>query len=132
MSRLTPIDARDVAAAAARVLIEDGHEGQAYVLTGPEALGYEDMARAYTRALGREVRWVEVNLEQATESMTDAGLPRELAEGYAEVMARYRDGGVTGRVSPHTAELLSHQPRTFETFVRDHRVAFTTNRKEDA
>src|SRR5262245_41057282 len=38
------VDARDIARAAARALTGDGHEGKAYVLTGPELLSYTEAA----------------------------------------------------------------------------------------
>jgi uncharacterized protein YbjT (DUF2867 family) len=37
-TRVSYIDTRDVAAVAAQVLTSPGHQGEAYVLTGPEAL----------------------------------------------------------------------------------------------
>lgn len=124
VARITPIDARDVAAVAAQVLTGDGHEGRAYVLTGPEPLSYADVAERYARVLGSEVNWVEVTLERARESMLAAGLSPELAQGFTEIMRRYRDGGVTQRVSPSVRALLGRDPRTFEQFVGDHRTAF--------
>ena len=45
----------DVAAAAAHVLTTDGHDGDTYVLTGPEALGYAAIARQFGAVFGR--RW---------------------------------------------------------------------------
>jgi predicted GTPase len=39
-AKVTLIDPRDVAAVAAVVLIEDGHEGRTYTLTGPEPMTY--------------------------------------------------------------------------------------------
>jgi uncharacterized protein YbjT (DUF2867 family) len=124
VTQVSMIDATDVAAVAARVLTSTGHEGEAYVLTGPQALSYADLAEVYSRVLGREVRWHEVTLEQARDSMAESGLPEALAVGYPEVMRRYRDGGVTRRVSPAVEELIGRPPRTFEEFVRDHRDAY--------
>ncbi len=124
VTRISMIDARDVGAAAARVLTEGGHEGRAYVLTGPQALDYADVAAAYSRVLGRPVAWTEVTLAQAREAMLDAGMPEVLAGGFTEIMARYREGGVTAAVSSDTAALLRRLPRTFETFLRDHARAF--------
>lgn len=128
VGRITTIDSRDIAAAAARVLTTDGHTGRAYVLTGPEALAYEDMAAVCADVLGTEVRWSEVTLEQARESMLDGGLPPVLAYGFTEIMARYRAGGVTERVSPDTEALLGRRPRSFADFVRDHRAVFEAAR----
>jgi uncharacterized protein YbjT (DUF2867 family) len=124
VSRISMIDARDIAAVAAHVLTNDGHEGQAYVLTGPEALSYADVAGIYAGVLDREVRWEEVTLEQARASMIAGGLPEEIAVGYAEIMGRYGEGGVTERVSSAVPDLLGRAPRTFEEFLRDHRDAY--------
>ena len=124
VTHITTIDARDIAAAAAHVLTHDGHEGTGYVLTGPEALSYADVAATLTDVLAHPVRWIEVSLEAARDSMLDAGLPRELATGFTEIMARYRDGGATATVSPAIEGLLGRPPRRFEEFVRDHSAAF--------
>lgn len=39
------VDLRDVAAVAASTLADPGHEGKTYVITGPEAFSFSDMAR---------------------------------------------------------------------------------------
>ena len=119
------IDAADVAAVAARVLTTEGHEGKAYVLTGPEALSYADLAATYSRVLGRPVRWEEVTFEQARDSMREAGMPEDLAVGFPEVMQGYRQGGVTRRVSPAVEELTGRPPRAFEEFLREHGDAYS-------
>jgi dTDP-4-dehydrorhamnose reductase len=41
-----PIDARDIARVAARVLIEPGYTGKAFDLTGPEVISWEDAAKS--------------------------------------------------------------------------------------
>ena len=124
VTEISMIAADDVASVAAHVLTSDGHEGKAYVLTGPEALSYADLADAYSRVLGREVRWQQVSLEDARDSMREAGLPDELAVGFAEIMGRYGEGGVTRKVSPAVEELTGRAPRTFETFLRENRGAY--------
>jgi uncharacterized protein YbjT (DUF2867 family) len=124
VTQVSMIDARDVAAVAAHVLTTSGHEGKAYLLTGPESLSYEDVAAVYSRVLGRSVSWKEVTLEDARQSMLDAGLPDELASGFTEIMARYRDGGSTRDISPAVRKLLGREPLSFEQFVHDHDEAF--------
>lgn len=124
VTEISMIDVADIAAAAAHVLTSDGHEGQAYVLTGPEALSYADVADVYSRVLGREVRWQEVSLDDARDSMRQAGLPDELAVGFADIMGGYRGGGVMRDVSPAVEQLTGRAPRTFEDVVRENRAAF--------
>ena len=121
VGRITTIDARDVAAAAARVLTTGGHAGRSYLLTGPEPLSYADVAAALSEAVGRPVRWDEVTLEDARASMLDAGLPEVLAGGFTEILAGYRRGGEAARVSPDVEALTGRPPRTFRAFARDHR-----------
>ena len=49
------VDARDVAEVAAVALTEEGHEGKAYGLSGPEAVSYRDQAKRVFAAAGREI-----------------------------------------------------------------------------
>jgi len=53
--RTSFVDARDVAAVAARVLTEEGHAGRAYPLTGAQALDYDEVAAVLSAVLGRRV-----------------------------------------------------------------------------
>ncbi|WP_084959167.1 NAD(P)H-binding protein [Thermoactinospora rubra] len=57
--RVSMVDARDVAAAAHAVLAQPGHAGNAYVLTGPEALSYQDIADQLTKVLATRVTYVD-------------------------------------------------------------------------
>ena len=59
----------DCAAAAAAVLTQDGHEGQAYDITGPEALSAVDLV-----ALAREISGRDVELVTADDAAFMAGL----------------------------------------------------------
>jgi len=46
------VDVRDVAAVAVRTLLEPGHEGKEYTITGPEALGYGEIAACIAGVTG--------------------------------------------------------------------------------
>ena len=120
VGRISLVDARDVAAAAARVLVEDGHERRAYLLTGPEALSYADIARAFEAVLGHPVAWVPASLQDARASMLDGGLSPVLADGFTEILALYGEGGTPARVSPDLERLLRRPARSFASFVADH------------
>ncbi len=61
------VDMQDIAAVATAALLEDGHEGKAYELTGPESLTRAEKVRLIGEALGREVPYVEVAHEEAIE-----------------------------------------------------------------
>src|SRR4029077_4809389 len=59
-----PIDERDIAAVAARALVEDGHAGGDYVLTGPESLSQAEQVSVIGAALGRPIRFEELSPEE--------------------------------------------------------------------
>jgi hypothetical protein len=61
---LALIAEQDIAAAAARVLLDSGHTGQTYVLTGAESLTQIRQAEAIGKAIGRPVRFEELSPEQ--------------------------------------------------------------------
>jgi nucleoside-diphosphate-sugar epimerase len=51
------IDVRDVAEAIVTILMNPGHEHQAYDITGPEALDFYQIARIFSTELGREIKY---------------------------------------------------------------------------
>jgi uncharacterized protein YbjT (DUF2867 family) len=68
-----PIHEDDLAAVAAVALLDDGHAGRAYDLTGPETLTVREQVAAIAAALGEEVRLEEVSPEEALELLTRQG-----------------------------------------------------------
>lgn len=95
-ARISMADARDVAAVAARVLTANGHDGQAYDITGPEALSHSEACAKLSAALGRPVRYVPVDDTTARSAMLDAGLDAWLADGLIELYQDYRRSGRDG------------------------------------
>ena len=49
------VDCRDIAEVGAMALLEPGHEGKAYDLTGAQALDYQEVASLFTEVLGRQI-----------------------------------------------------------------------------
>ena len=78
--RASLVDARDVAAVAAAALTEAGHEGQTYMVTGPEALAKADVARIISKVTGRQVRYVNVSPEVMAENHHHLGWPHRWAD----------------------------------------------------
>jgi len=52
------IDVRDVAETIVTVLMNPGHEHQAYEITGPEAMDLYQIAKIFSRELGREIKYM--------------------------------------------------------------------------
>jgi len=116
-ARLSMVDTRDVAAAAARVLTEDAHPGKVYPLVGPQALSHRDVADALTVRFGWPVRYVEVPLEATAATMAGFGLDPWLVNAVVELYADYQRSGPDGYATERSddlATLLGRAPRTLD------------------
>ncbi|ANZ40358.1 nucleoside-diphosphate sugar epimerase [Lentzea guizhouensis] len=118
-ARIAWIDARDIAAVAARALVEGGHDGQVYELTGPESLTLPETASVLSSVLGREVVHEEVTIEEAV-----AGLDGFDRDEFGWTLERVRDGVFAG-VTDTAEEVTGRPARSLADFATDHRSAWT-------
>ncbi len=58
------LDADDIADVAVAALTGEGHAGQLYELTGPRSLSFAEAATEIAEAVGREIRYAPVSLEE--------------------------------------------------------------------
>ena len=121
--RMGYVDVRDVAAVAARVLTETGHEGKAYNLTGPEALSLVQIAKKISVAIGREARYVDVPIDASQKAMLARGIPEWMVGAMGEVMAHAR-GGSADMVADDVMKVTRRPPRSFDDFAREFAVVF--------
>ena len=96
---LAPIAEQDIAAAAVRVLMDSGHNGQTYTLTGAESLTQIQQAEAIGKAIGRPVRFEELSPGQFRQSATQH-LPAPVVEDLLKALASY-----VGQTAYMTADL---------------------------
>ncbi len=122
-ARIAMIDPRDVGAAAAAVLTGAGEDERTYVLTGPQAITYADVAAALSAATGRDVEFVDVPDEAAKQGLLAAGMPEFVAEQLLAVFAQLRQG-VASQVTDGVEALTGAQPRSFADYARDHAHLF--------
>jgi uncharacterized protein YbjT (DUF2867 family) len=106
------IHERDIAAVAVRALIEDGHAGATYVLSGPETLTQVEQVRAIGDALGRAVRWEELSRDQAEDEI--AGIPETALDTWASFVE------VPEIVTSTVEEVTGVPGRPFAEWARDH------------
>jgi uncharacterized protein YbjT (DUF2867 family) len=122
-ARIAMIDPRDVGAAAAAVLSTEGHEGRTYLLTGPEAITYVQVAADLSAAIGRRVEFVDVPEEDAMEAMIRGGLPDFVADQIVKVFAMLRQG-VGEEVTTTVQSLTGSPPHDFASFALNHARLF--------
>ena len=113
----------DVAAAAARVLTTDGHEDATYVLTGPEALGYADIAARFSAVFAWQVEYADLPKERERELLLADGRTPWEADGAIERFDWIRQGGA-GTVTGTVRELTGAGPRPIDQWLADSRETF--------
>lgn len=122
--RHAPVHPADVGDVAAEVLASDGHAGQTYELTGPEAISSADCAAALSAALGREIRHVDVPEEAFRAGLAQAGVPAPVADNLARYYAMVKAGEFE-MVTSTVADLLGRPARTFQEWATENAGAFS-------
>jgi len=107
----TNVDLDDVAEVAARVLIEDGHEGATHDLAGPEALSVRQLAATASDVFGHRVEAVQMPLSEWEEG-AGAALDASARADLAAMFRAYDREGLVGDPSALRA-LLGREPRTW-------------------
>ncbi|WP_028920896.1 NAD(P)H-binding protein [Pseudonocardia acaciae] len=120
---------RDIAEVAVAALLEGGHAGKAYTLTGPAKLTQREMAAAIGEAIGRELTFVEVTAEEALAYYVSQGWPEESAR-FMVGLGGYEGGEADDfsdyefTVSPDFEAVTGRPYRTFARWARDHAADF--------
>ena len=128
-ARISVIDVRDIAAAGAAALAEEGHQGRTYNLTGPQALSHGEMAEKLSRVLGQRIEFVDIPPAAMREALLAAGLPVWQADGLIEDYAHY-SRGEAAEVASGVQDATGKPPRCFEDFASDYAQAFSGTLQE--
>lgn len=118
------VDARDIADVAAVALTTPGHEGRKYVLTGPDALSYLDIASLIQEVTGAPTRFIAESEAEARARMANAGASPWDIESAMALAGYQRAGGPTAGLSPHVLEVLGRPPRSMRQFIGENAAAF--------
>lgn len=110
------IDAEDIADVIVAALTHEGHNGKAYMLTGPRAIGFCEAVDLIGKATGRTIRHVDISPEAFTQAQIADGVPPHVAKLMARIYTGIRDGSAAD-ISDGTQRALGRQPRAFEDYV---------------
>ena len=116
-----PIDERDIAAVAVRVLCEDGHAGAEYVLTGPQSMSQSDQVHTIGSVIGRSLRIEEISPDEARRellALMPALIVNMLLDAWAAAI------GQPALVTSTVAEITGAPPHTFLDWATDNAAEF--------
>lgn len=128
-ARVSAVDVRDIASGAVAALVEKGHEGQIYNLTGPQALSHGEMAEKISGAVGRRIDFIEVPPEAMREVLVQFGLPVWQTDGVIEDYAHY-SRGEAAEVTTGVQDATGKPPRSFDDFASDYAQVFSASASE--
>ena len=112
------VDVDDIADVAVAALTEDRHVGQVYELTGPRPLTFAEAVGEISRAVGREIRYVPVSIEEFAVAAAEQGAPREVIELLTYLFGEVLDGR-NAHVADGVQRALGRQPKAFTDYARD-------------
>jgi uncharacterized protein YbjT (DUF2867 family) len=84
---------RDIAAVAAKLLLDPSWSGQGSVpVLGPEDLSFNDMAQIMSEMLGKRVRFQQISLEAFKARLIEQGVSEAMAQGVVDMTAAKNEG----------------------------------------
>lgn len=122
--KTTFIDSRDVAEVAVSIMADPApHAGKEYLLTGPEALDYTEVAALFTAELGRPIRYANPSIPAFWARLWPRVTWDTLA--FMTIVYTLTRTGRNAPVSDDLQRLLGRPPRTMADFIHDYRDRFT-------
>lgn len=106
------VDAEDIADIVVAALIEDGHAGEVYEVTGPRLLTFADAVAEIAAALGRPVDFVRITSAEFVTGLVEQGVPEADAHVFAEIFATVLDGR-SAYLTDGVRRALGRAPRDF-------------------
>lgn len=106
------VDAGDIAAVAAAALTQDGLSGRTFEITGPEALGFSEIADMISTAAGRTIPYQAVEEQKMAQMMEGAGVPSD----YAAMLLRDQKAiraGHAAVVTTTVRDVTGREPKPF-------------------
>lgn len=115
---LPTVATRDIAAVAARLLLDTAWTGQEEVpVLGPEDLSNNDMAAVISDVLSTPVRFQQVPGRAFKDQLTGSGMSDAMAQGLLDMMIA-KDNGLDNRIA-RTPQNAIDTPTTFRQWCED-------------
>jgi uncharacterized protein YbjT (DUF2867 family) len=91
--KLPTCASRDIAAAAAKLLLDASWSGQNHLaVLGPEDLSFKDMAQIMSEVLGKSVAFQQIPGEAFKTRLLEAGMSEAMAQGTLDMMVAKNEG----------------------------------------
>ncbi len=122
-SKTSFIDAHDIAAVAAKLLVSDKEERRAYDLTGSESLNHDEVAKIISEATGKKVVFKDIEPQELKKGLLAAGLREDYSDFLLVILSAVKAGHAAA-ITPHVQDILGRKPITFREFANASKQAW--------
>jgi uncharacterized protein YbjT (DUF2867 family) len=112
------VDADDIADVAVAALTDDRHIGELYELTGPRLLTFADAVDEIAEAVGRDIHYVPISLDDFAAAAAAQDAPAEIIELLTRLFGEVLDGR-NAHLADGVQRALGREPRDFREYARD-------------
>lgn len=116
--RVAFIDPGDIAAVAGHLLLGASIPDGELILTGPQALSYDEAAAMIGEVTGTSVRHTSITVEELTTAIEAGGVPHDYARMLAGMDAEIALGSEE-RITTTVRDITGEEPRSFRDFLLD-------------
>jgi len=113
------VDARDVGAVVARLLVSTDQDNRDFDLSGARALDHDEVAALLSKASGRAIGYQAVEPEALRHSLLQAGLNASYVDFLLKILG-FLAAGYNERTTDAVEVLLGREPISFEQYALDH------------
>lgn len=112
------VDVDDIADVVVAALTEDGHDGEVYEVTGPRLMTFDEVAKTLSKAMGREISYVDVPQEAFVENIRQSGAPDDVVWMLDYLFATVLDGR-NAYLADGVERALNRPAKDFADYARD-------------
>ncbi len=117
------IDARDIAATAAELLLTEKFNNQDFDLTSEEAIDHDQAASLLSQATGRKISFQDITPEAMHASLLNAGLPKDYTDFMIMILGYFKEG-YSQKTTDAVERITGKKPRTFNQYANDYKASW--------
>lgn len=119
-AKVSFIDARDIAAVVAKLLVNDDKANQAFDITGPESIDHSEVAQAISRVTDKPIVYQEIKPEDLKSGLLAGGVPRDYADFLLLIFGFLRQG-YNATVNSNVKMILGREPIGLQKYTQDYK-----------
>ena len=112
------VDVDDIAEVITVALMDDGHTGEVYEVTGPRLMDYTDIAAELSKATGRDIRYLDIPHEAFVDGVKASGAPQQVVWLMDYLFSTVLDGR-NAHLTDGIQRALGRPPKDFATYARE-------------